>query len=419
MCVVQASNVTIDGFTFDGDSPTLTPPGTIDARNGIITNYYAGDWSNLKVKNCTVKNVYFRGIYASAQTENNLSGVDFNHNIVSNVKGSSGESVGLMLWGSSGNVKQNDVSDASTGIFYHWYSDGNIDSNNVTTSELCLGVNSNDAVTSISYNTVTSSKEGIQTVSTLSPANVTFNTVTDCTTGVALYGGGTAQANVWDNNIKGLGYYSTYGVWASTNLDIWGLGDLFANLKRNTIKDNFYGIVLNEPSGDRSKTLSVLIGGASADRNFIYNNTNYELLLEYCNDNQTATYNYWGKSTYAQIEEVIYHKVDQPDLGLVTFGNAILHGDVNLDGQLSVADVVYLVNYLFKGGPAPQLFIVADVNRDGKLTVADVIYLINYLFKGGPAPKIIASESAAPGIGKITVDKPKLSKPVNLHSVEK
>jgi len=192
-----------------------------------------------------------------------------------------------------------------------------------------------------------------------------------------------------------------------------------ANLKRNIIKDNYDGIVLNELSGDRSKTLSVLIGGASADRNFIYNNTNYELLLEYCNDNQTATYNYWGKSTYAQIEEVIYHKVDQPDLGLVTFNPAILHADVNLDGQLSVADLVYLINYLFKGGPAPELLIVADVNRDGALTVADAIYLINYLFKGGPAPKIIVSESAGAGIGKIVVDKPKLGKPVNLHSVEK
>ncbi len=29
----------------------------------------------------------------------------------------------------------------------------------------------------------------------------------------------------------------------------------------------------------------------------------------------------------------------------------------------------------------------ADVNCDGKVTVADVLYLVNYLFKGGPAPQ--------------------------------
>ena len=382
ICVVKAKNVTIDGLTFDGDSPALTPPGTIDARNGIITEYASGDWSNLKVQNCTVKNIYLRGIYASAQTPNNLTGVDFNHNTVSNVKGWSMQSAGIMLWGSSGNAKHNNISDASLGIFYHIYSDGRIDSNSVTTSEVSLGANSNDAATSISYNTITNSSQGIQTVYILAPVNVTFNSITACTSGVVLYGGGSAQNNVWDNSITGLGYYSTYGFWGSTD----PYGALSANLKRNTIKDNFYGMVLNEAHGNNAALLSVLIGGVSADRNFIYNNTNYELLLEYCNDNQTATYNYWGKSSYAQIEEEIYHKVDQPDLGLVTFNPGILHGDVNLDGQVSVADVVYLVNYLFKGGPAP---------------------------------KIIASESVEPSIGKIVIDKPKLSNPVNLHSVEK
>jgi hypothetical protein len=62
---------------------------------------------------------------------------------------------------------------------------------------------------------------------------------------------------------------------------------------------------------------------------------------------------------------------------------------------------------------------VADANRDGKLTVSDVVYLINYLFKGGPAAIIIASESAEAGIDKMVADKSKLSRPMNLHSVEK
>ncbi|HVP35365.1 MAG TPA: dockerin type I repeat-containing protein [Terriglobales bacterium] len=60
-------------------------------------------------------------------------------------------------------------------------------------------------------------------------------------------------------------------------------------------------------------------------------------------------------------------------------------GDVNSDGKVMVADVVYLVNYLFKGGPEPWL-IYSDVNGDYKVTVSDVVYLVNYLFKGGPPP---------------------------------
>jgi photosystem II stability/assembly factor-like uncharacterized protein len=61
-------------------------------------------------------------------------------------------------------------------------------------------------------------------------------------------------------------------------------------------------------------------------------------------------------------------------------------GDANLDGQVTVSDVVFIVNYLFKGGSAPNPLEAADVNCDGKETVSDVVYLINYLFKGGPHP---------------------------------
>jgi hypothetical protein len=39
---------------------------------------------------------------------------------------------------------------------------------------------------------------------------------------------------------------------------------------------------------------------------------------------------------------------------------------------------------LFAGGPAPVG--PGDVNGDGQVNVADVFYLINYLFAGGPAP---------------------------------
>jgi hypothetical protein len=61
-----------------------------------------------------------------------------------------------------------------------------------------------------------------------------------------------------------------------------------------------------------------------------------------------------------------------------------LKGDVNADDKRDVADVFYMINALFAGGPQPVCS--GDVNNDGKLDVADVFYLINYLFAGGPAP---------------------------------
>lgn len=63
-----------------------------------------------------------------------------------------------------------------------------------------------------------------------------------------------------------------------------------------------------------------------------------------------------------------------------------VRGDANGDEKVSLSDVVFLINYLFKGGPAPYPRQAADANRDKKITIADGVYLINYLFKGGPSP---------------------------------
>jgi ankyrin repeat protein len=63
-----------------------------------------------------------------------------------------------------------------------------------------------------------------------------------------------------------------------------------------------------------------------------------------------------------------------------------LRGDANTDKKTTVSDVVFLINYLFKGGIEPEPEYLGDVNCDGKVTVSDVVWLINYLFKGGPAP---------------------------------
>jgi hypothetical protein len=61
-------------------------------------------------------------------------------------------------------------------------------------------------------------------------------------------------------------------------------------------------------------------------------------------------------------------------------------GDANTDGIVDPADVVYLINYLFKDGPAPNPLEAGDANCDGIVDPADVVYLINYLFKDGPPP---------------------------------
>jgi photosystem II stability/assembly factor-like uncharacterized protein len=67
-------------------------------------------------------------------------------------------------------------------------------------------------------------------------------------------------------------------------------------------------------------------------------------------------------------------------------GDPFLFGDANRDGLVDLGDVVFLVNYLYRNGPAPDPSHAGDVNCDGIVDLGDVVYLINYLFKGGPPP---------------------------------
>ncbi len=63
------------------------------------------------------------------------------------------------------------------------------------------------------------------------------------------------------------------------------------------------------------------------------------------------------------------------------------YGDANGDGQIDVGDVVFLINYLFLGGSAPQPLSAGDVNGDCVVDIGDVVYLINYLFLEGSIPR--------------------------------
>ncbi len=61
-------------------------------------------------------------------------------------------------------------------------------------------------------------------------------------------------------------------------------------------------------------------------------------------------------------------------------------GDANGDGKVNLSDIIFQVNYVFKGGLPPDPFCRGDDNADTKINLQDVIYEVNYVFKGGPAP---------------------------------
>jgi len=74
------------------------------------------------------------------------------------------------------------------------------------------------------------------------------------------------------------------------------------------------------------------------------------------------------------------------DEQLSTLVGGIACGNLNGDNTVSISDVVYLINFIFKSGPAPAALCWAEINNDGILNLQDVVYLINYMFRAGPPP---------------------------------
>ena len=58
-------------------------------------------------------------------------------------------------------------------------------------------------------------------------------------------------------------------------------------------------------------------------------------------------------------------------------------GDANFDGIANVADVVYIINNIFRSGPEPYLAEAVEVNADAAYNLGDAVTIVNYIFRGG------------------------------------
>ena len=67
-------------------------------------------------------------------------------------------------------------------------------------------------------------------------------------------------------------------------------------------------------------------------------------------------------------------------------GQTVLRGDCNKDGSINLSDVIFLANYVLKGGSPPDPLQSGDVNCDGKYNLADVILLARYVLFSEPFP---------------------------------
>jgi hypothetical protein len=63
-----------------------------------------------------------------------------------------------------------------------------------------------------------------------------------------------------------------------------------------------------------------------------------------------------------------------------------LCGDANGDAKVSVGDAVFIINYVFRGGPSPQEDKCADPNNDYMINTGDAVFLVNRIFRDGLGP---------------------------------
>lgn len=64
-------------------------------------------------------------------------------------------------------------------------------------------------------------------------------------------------------------------------------------------------------------------------------------------------------------------------------------GDANASGQVDIDDVVFLLNYIFLFGSAPNPLLKADCDcsqGDVPVDIDDLIFLKDFIFRGGPYP---------------------------------
>ncbi|MDH4223487.1 MAG: dockerin type I domain-containing protein, partial [candidate division Zixibacteria bacterium] len=133
----------------------------------------------------------------------------------------------------------------------------------------------------------------------------------------------------------------------------------------------------------------VIITGADYSDHASFWEYDYKAILGIEDDYDFNPYYHTTGDVISVFDTTYFRKFCQAGLaGIATLAVPYfdIRGDVNLDLSISASDVIFLINYLFKGSPAPVPYFLGDVDCSGEIEVSDVIYLINHLFRGGPGP---------------------------------
>lgn len=75
-------------------------------------------------------------------------------------------------------------------------------------------------------------------------------------------------------------------------------------------------------------------------------------------------------------------------INVTTCAGNFIRGDCNNNGRILglLGDPLYILNFLFNGGPAPSCDAACDSNFDDTINISDATYLLNWMIGIGPPP---------------------------------
>jgi hypothetical protein len=88
-----------------------------------------------------------------------------------------------------------------------------------------------------------------------------------------------------------------------------------------------------------------------------------------------------------EMSDIFYEHGDGTHTGCCYGVTGNINGDE--DESIDVSDIVYLVAFMFQGGPPPPCMDEGDINGSGAgPDISDLIYFSTYMFQGGPPPAV-------------------------------